>query len=211
MKNLTRSISLTGKYASGGCRIIVIGVSRGGMQALRSLLSALPCTFEVPVVIVQHRSEQFEDILMDYLRRWSALPVSEPYDKASIVDNQVYIAPAGYHLLVGKEGFNLSVDEPMLHARPSVDVLFESAAESYGAGCIGIVLTGSGQDGAQGLAKIKAAGGLTVVEDPATAAVPSMPQTAIDIGAVDYVLPLDEIAHFLVEHCATELKNRHAG
>ena len=144
-------------------KLIVIGTSWGGLRALKVLLSGLPKQFSVPIAIVQHRHKDSDNTLTLFLRRHSALPVEEAEDKAAIVPGQVYLAPADYHLLV--EGgdavtqpyFALSTEAPVLYARPSIDVLFESAADAYAEGVVGVILTGASQDGARGLAKIKGA------------------------------------------------------
>jgi two-component system chemotaxis response regulator CheB len=133
------------------------------------------------------------------LQRASALSVIEVEDKQPILGGGVYLAPADYHLLVECESFALSTDEPVLYARPSIDVLFESAADAYGAGVIGIILTGASADGARGLAAIKGQGGLAVVQDPASAECNIMPAAALGAVAADFVVPLLEIAPVLVK------------
>lgn len=178
--------------------IIVIGASLGGLDALRILLSGLPSGFPVPLVIVQHRLSQAPDGLVEQLQKSSALPVSEPEDKETIYNGHVYVAPADYHLLLERGSFSLSIDAPVLCARPAIDVLFGSAADVYGNACIAIILTGASNDGAAGLALIKMAGGVTVVENPATAQCPLMPQAAISASKIDYVLGLDKIAPLLI-------------
>ena len=122
-------------------------------------------------------------------------------DKQWIKPKTVYLAPADYHLLVEKGEFSLSVDEAVSHSRPSIDVLFESAADAYGPSLIGVILTGANNDGASGVRRIKSRGGLVVAQDPKTAEAPSMPEAAIATGAVDQILPLDQIGPFLVERC----------
>ena len=122
-------------------------------------------------------------------------------DKQWIKPGTVYFAPADYHLLVEKGEFSLSVDEAVHHSRPSIDVLFESAADAYGAALIGVILTGANDDGAAGARRIKSRGGLVVAQDPKTAEAPAMPAAAIAAGAVDQILPLDQIGPFLVERC----------
>lgn len=184
------------------CEIIVVGASLGGMSALKILLSGLSKTFFTPLVIVQHRLSQPQDGLVTYLQKWCALPVTEPNDKEPIVNKHVYLAPADYHLLLERRGtFSLSTEAAVLCARPSIDVLFESAADVYGASGVGVILTGASEDGAQGLAKVKAAGGITVVEDPATAQCSIMPQAALNIVAADHVLSIEQIVPFLTTLC----------
>jgi two-component system chemotaxis response regulator CheB len=176
--------------------IVVVGTSLGGLNALGVVLGGLPKTFPLPIVIVQHRSREVSDGLAEFLARRSALPVSEPSDKQPIAPGHVYLAPADYHLLIEPGYFAFSTEAPVQFARPSIDLLFESAADAYGPHLIGVVLTGSNADGAQGAARIVKKGGLVVVQEPATAESPIMPASAIARG-VDYVRPLPEIAALL--------------
>lgn len=178
----------------------MVGASLGGVAALKVLLSGLSGTFWLPLVIVQHRLSQ-PDGLMSYLQKCSVLPLTEPNDKEPIVNRHVYLAPADYHLLLERGSFALSTEPPVHSARPSIDVLFESAADVYGKTVIGIILTGASEDGAQGLAWIKSAGGMAVVEDPATAQCSIMPQAALTAGAADRVLAIEQIAPFLTALC----------
>lgn len=179
--------------------IVVVGTSIGGLKALQTLLSGLPDGFPVPVVIVQHRGKDPEISLCDFLGRSSRLPISEPEDKETIFPGRAYLATGDYHLLVESGSFALSTDPPVGFARPSIDVLFESAADAYRERTIGVVLTGANRDGAHGLAAIKQRGGLAVVEDPAGAACREMPEAAIAGTEVDKILPLQEIGPFLGE------------
>ena len=174
--------------------IVVIGASRGGLKAAQVVLSGLDPAFPWPVVIVQHRGKDHETGLCEYLKRSSALPVIEPDDKEEIRPGNVYLAPRDYHLLINGDSFALSVDPPVAFARPSIDVLFESAADEYQDRTIGVIMTGTNGDGALGLATIKAKGGLTLVEDPFTAAHKEMPEAALAQSTPDWVLPLSEIA-----------------
>ena len=181
--------------------LIVIGCSLGGMYALESVLCALPADFETPIAIAQHRHKKSNDRLPDFYRRSCKLDVVDAEDKQWIKPRTVYFAPPDYHLLVAKGEFNLSVDDLVRYSRPSIDVLFESAADAYGPRLIGVVLTGANDDGAEGAKRIKSRGGLVVVQDPETAEAPQMPRAAIATGAVDQILRLKEIAPFLVERC----------
>ncbi|MEA2447045.1 MAG: two-component system, chemotaxis family, protein-glutamate methylesterase/glutaminase [Actinomycetota bacterium] len=128
-----------------------------------------------------------------------SLPVKEVDDKDPIRDGHVYLAPPDYHLLVEPGSFALSVDEKVQFSRPSIDVLFESAADSYGADLIAVLLTGSNHDGTEGLLRVKDKGGVTIVQDPTTAERGEMPQTAIDAGAADVVAPIEGIADILLQ------------
>jgi two-component system, chemotaxis family, protein-glutamate methylesterase/glutaminase len=181
--------------------IVVIGASLGGLKALLVLLARFPGDFPLPIAIVQHRRKDPDDGLVAMLAGSSTLACCEAEDKQSLNPGVAYLAPANYHLLVEKERCALSTDAPVLCARPSIDVLFESAAEAFGPGAIGVVLTGSNADGARGAARIKQRGGLIVVQDPATAESPAMPRAAIATVSVDRVLPLQGIVGFLSETC----------
>ena len=174
--------------------IVVVGASVGGLKALQILLSGLPPGFPLPVVMVLHRGNDSESGLCEFLSRSSSLPVREPEDKEAVLPGHVYLAPRDYHLLIEKRSFALSTDPPVTFARPSIDVLFESVADEYEKTAIGVILTGANRDGSRGLAKIKARGGLTLVQEPASATCGEMPQAAIDLSEVDWILPLQEIA-----------------
>jgi two-component system chemotaxis response regulator CheB len=184
-----------------GYEIVVIGASRGGMRALATLLSVLPRELGGTVVAVLHRGEGLGDELIRFLQSASVLPVREAEDKDDLRRGVVYVAPPGYHLLLEKGGLALSTEGPVSWARPSIDVLFESAADAWGERVIGVVLTGTNADGAQGLARIKRRGGLTVVQAPSEAECPGMPEAAIAASAVDHVLPLAEIPALLSRLC----------
>jgi two-component system chemotaxis response regulator CheB len=179
--------------------LIVIGCSLGGMHALEKILCALPTEFDTPIAIAQHRHKKSDRGLAEFFRRSCKMRVMDADDKQWIQPGTVYFAPADYHLLVEKGEFSLSVDEQVHYSRPSIDVLFESAADAYGAALIGVVLTGANDDGAAGARRIKSRGGLVVAQDPKTAEAPAMPDAAIATGAVDQVLPLEQIGPFLVE------------
>lgn len=178
--------------------LVVVGTSLGGLRALEILLAGLPKSFPMSIAVVQHRHKASDNTLMTLLQQHSALPLKEPEDKEVLVPGWVYLAPADYHLLVEAGSFALSTDAPVWYARPSIDVLFESAADAYAQRVIGVILTGANQDGAQGLAKIKARGGLAVVQEPITAESRTMPKAAIAAVAVDWILPLEDIAPLLV-------------
>lgn len=181
--------------------LIVIGCSMGGMHALQRIFQALPEGFCIPIAVVQHRYRNSNEGLPDFLRRNSTLNVVDTTDKEWIKPGTVYLAPANYHLLVERGELSLSVDEKVEYSRPSIDVLFESAADAYGAAVIGIVLTGANADGARGAKRIKSRGGFVIAQDPATAESPIMPRAAIEMARVDRILPLDRIGPFLVELC----------
>lgn len=186
--------------------IVVIGVSLGGLHALRTVLGGLPEDFPLPVAIVQHRDKNSEELLSTYLQDYSNMKVVEVCDKDQIVPGGVFIAPPDYHLLVEDGWFSLSTEAPVWYSRPSIDVLFESAAFVCREKTIGILLTGANQDGAGGMGEIKKRGGLTIAQNPATAECGVMPESAISLGVVDRVLPLESISEFLVGICGNKRK-----
>jgi len=183
-------------------KAVVVGVSMGGMHALQSILSGINQSFSLPLLIVQHQSAQYKSNLAELLNRTCPLTVVDACSGDVIQPNHVYIAPAGYHLLVEKDKtIALSVDNPVNYSIPSIDVLFESAAEAYKETLIGVVLTGANHDGSQGLKTIKTYGGLTVVQDPKTAEAAQMPTSAINLTQPAHIVPLDEISDFLNKLC----------
>jgi two-component system, chemotaxis family, protein-glutamate methylesterase/glutaminase len=177
---------------------IVIGTSAGGVQAMSKLLPALPAGTRAAVIAVLHLSRDHPSLLPEIFQRVCRLPVREAEDKQPVEGGRVYIAPANYHLLVD-EGpqLALSADDPVNYSRPSIDVLFESAAEVYGKRLLGIILTGANADGAKGLAAVKDAGGLTVVQTPGSAQAPAMANAALALRPADQVLSLEGIASLL--------------
>jgi two-component system, chemotaxis family, protein-glutamate methylesterase/glutaminase len=180
--------------------IVVIGASLGGTKALSSLLSALPGHFPLPLGIVLHRAVESDDAtLRRLLQAHSALPVVEAEDKMPIAAGRVYLAPADYHLLVGKTEFSLSTEAPVMFARPSIDVLFESASAAFESKTLGVLLTGASAEGARGAAKIRERGGTVLVQDPETAECPVMPRAAIAADAASSILPLEGIPGALNE------------
>lgn len=181
--------------------LVVIGTSLGGLAALQVLLGRLDPRLALPVAVVQHRSSESDEALLTLLRTYCPLPVEEPEDKQPIEAGHIYLAPASYHLLVDGASFALTTDAPVCYARPSIDVLFESAAIAYCERLIGVVLTGASRDGAEGARSIKERGGLLVVQDPQTAENSVMPLAALNTATADEVLPLEEIASFL-NRCA---------
>jgi two-component system, chemotaxis family, protein-glutamate methylesterase/glutaminase len=184
------------------CELVVIGSSEGGAHTLPQLLAGLPPDFPAAVAAVQHRGPEAEaGGLASFLGSRSALPVREAEDHQSIEPGVVHLAPADYHLLVEDTRFALSTEAPLMHARPSIDVLFESAAEACGEQLVGVVLTGGGRDGARGLRRIGLGGGFTIAQDPATCERPEMPEAAIAAHQPKRVMPVEEMAPLLVELC----------
>ena len=179
---------------------IVIGGSAGALDALAALLPALPAGCPFPVAIVVHVPANKPSYLAEVLASKTVLPVKEAEDKEPIAPGVVYIAPPNYHLLIERgRTFALSDDQVLHFSRPAIDVLFESAAEAYGDRLAGVVLTGASEDGAAGLAAIKRAGGLAIVQSPATASARPMPEAAIAAAEVDHILPVVEIAPLLAQ------------
>lgn len=189
-------------------QLVVIGASLGGLNALTVLLENLPKNFPVPIAVAQHRHPDAEEDLSALLQHYSNLIVKDAEDKEEILPGKVYLAPADYHLLVeGRNSsmasphFALSTDAAVTYMRPSIDVLFESAADAYTQKVIGVVLSGANHDGTKGLARIKARGGKAIVQEPKTAECSIMPASASASVIVDKILPLTDIASFLAQIC----------
>ncbi|MCR5876603.1 chemotaxis protein CheB [Phenylobacterium sp. J426] len=179
-------------------RAVAIGGSAGAVQALLQILPALPHTLPVPVLVVVHVPPDRENALVPLLADRCRLEVKEAEDKEPARPGVVYFAPSDYHLLVEADGsLSLSSDELVHHSRPSIDVLFESAADALGPGLVAIVLTGANQDGARGLLAVARAGGTAIVEDPETATASVMPAAACDAAPGAAVMSLDAIAAHL--------------
>jgi two-component system, chemotaxis family, protein-glutamate methylesterase/glutaminase len=174
--------------------VVAIGASLGGLNAVETLLEALPKTYPAALLIVQHRRADSDSRLLELLRSHSRLPVSEPEDKQPLEPGHVYLAPPNYHMLVERGLLSLSIDPPVAFARPSIDVLFESVADAYGPRAVGVVLTGSNHDGAAGAAAIKRRGGIVLVQDPSSAEAPETPRAALAATCVDAVLRLPALA-----------------
>lgn len=178
-------------------RACVVGASAGGIQAVRTVLGGLAPGFRPAVIVVQHVAAGGGS-LVEACRDDCPLVVADAGERERIQPGHVYLAPPGYHLLVEKsERFALSVDDKVCYARPSIDVLFESAADVWGATVVGIVLTGANDDGARGLKAIRDRGGRAIVQAPDEAASPEMPRAALKIAGADEVLRLAEIAPLL--------------
>lgn len=184
--------------------IVVIGTSWGGLAALRALIGGLPAEFLVPVVVVQHRHKQSDNLLTTLLQERTPLCVCEVEDKAPIKQGYVYLAPADYHLLVEPGFFSLSTEEPVRYSRPSIDVTFVSAADTYGDRSAGVVLTGANADGSRGLKRIFQRGGLTIVQRPETAESPAMPLAALASVPDARAMTLEEIVTTLSSLHAVE-------
>ncbi|HEX4151441.1 MAG TPA: chemotaxis protein CheB [Steroidobacteraceae bacterium] len=181
--------------AGSGVQAVVIGASAGGVQALGELLPAFAAGSAAVVFVVLHIPRDRPSLLTEVFSRRCALQVREAQDKEPVAPGTIYFAPANYHLLVD-EGpqLALSADDLVHHSRPSIDVLFESAAQVYGSRLLGVILTGANEDGAEGLAAVHDAGGVTVTQEPETAVASTMVLSAMQLRAPDHVLPLDRIA-----------------
>jgi two-component system chemotaxis response regulator CheB len=180
---------------------IVMGASAGGLHALTRILQLLPPNYQLPVVVVQHRSKDQRNLLEEVLQQKCKVHIKQADEKELIQRGTVYIAPPDYHLLIESNGsFSLSFDPPVNFSRPSIDVLFETAADVFKQRLLGIILTGANSDGAQGIKKISLLGGTTIAQDPETADHPEMPRAAINTGHVQHILNPDAIGDFLL-HC----------
>ena len=182
------------------CEIIVIGVSAGGMEALRKIIPKLPVNFSSPIAIVQHMHPHSDDFLVKDLNNRSQLTVKQADEKEGLKPGFVYFAPSNYHLLIENDKtFSLSVCDLVNFARPAIDVLFATAAEVYQEKTLGIVLTGANHDGSLGAKTIKDYGGLVIAQDPESAEVDTMPRAAIKAVNVDFILSLEKIVEHLLK------------
>jgi len=181
-------------------KAVVIGASAGGVDALMEILPGLPASFGLPLVVVLHLPESRHSQLAEIFGQRTSLQAREAADKETLTPGTLYFAPSGYHLLVETDhSLSLSCEGHVHFSRPSIDVLMESAADAYGPGLAGILLTGANSDGARGLDKIGRQGGLSVVQDPAEARMPAMPEAAIRLRQPDLILDLKSIHSLLLE------------
>lgn len=180
---------------------IAIGTSWGGLKALRTVLAPLPADYPYPIFIVQHRKEQEGSLLAALLSDITRISVQDAINWEPIQPNRIYLAPADYHLQIELDKrLTVTMDDPVHFSRPAIDVLFTTAADAYKTQLLGILLTGASKDGTAGLRHIKVRGGQTVVQDPREAEASLMPQTAVDAHLADYILTLQEIAHYLRQY-----------
>jgi len=184
---------------------IVIGGSAGALDALLAIVPALPEQLSCPIVIVIHLPPAQPNLVPEILSRVCARAVYEAEDKAPLRDRTIYVAAPNYHLLIERNrSLSLSIDEPVQHSRPAIDVLFESAADAYGPAVAGLVLSGANQDGAEGLRQIQKAGGVAIVQAPATASSPMMPEAAMQrVGPSAHVVRLEHLVFFLAKIAGT--------
>lgn len=181
-------------------KVLVIGSSWGGVEALTTLVSALPPGFSPGVIVVQHQHPHSRDALAHILARHSRLPVRDVEDKDDFRGGEIFLAPANYHLLLEKDlSFSLSLDTPVQYCRPSLDVTFDSVARAFEHRSMALVLTGANEDGAEGVRAIRKAGGYTMAQEPTTAIAPTMPAAAIATGCIDTVLRLGDVVPHLLQ------------
>jgi two-component system chemotaxis response regulator CheB len=179
-------------------KVIIIGASAGGVQALQKIIGSFEKDFSMAVIIVQHLHPQSDDFMIRRLAKVCSIPVKEAEKREMIKPGMVYVAPPNYHLLIEEDkSFALSTDPRVNFCRPSIDVLFESAADIFGSNLIGIILSGANNDGAMGMKKIKKLGGMTIVQDPATAESDIMPGSVLNIMKVDAILTPEKIGNLL--------------
>ena len=182
--------------------LIVVGGSAGALDLMLDIARALPEPLLSPMVVVLHLQPNQPSLVPDLLARSCRRPVREVEDKVVMQPQTIYVAPPNYHVLVERDrSLALSVDPPVHWSRPSIDVLFETAAEAWTNRLVGVVMTGANSDGAEGLRSIRARGGTAVVQDPAGAYAPAMPQAALDLAGADHCVPLDDIAPLLNRLC----------
>ena len=188
---------------------IVIGGSAGALDALLSIMPSLPEQISCPIVIVLHLPPALPSHVPEILSRVCARAVHEAEDKAPLRDQTIYVAAPNYHLLIERNrSLSLSIDEPVHHSRPAIDVLFESAAEAYGPAVAGLVLSGASQDGAEGLWQIRQAGGVAIVQSPATASSPMMPEMAmLRVGPYAHVVRLPDLGAFLAKLVGAKIRS----
>ncbi|HEX2600975.1 MAG TPA: chemotaxis protein CheB [Gemmatimonadaceae bacterium] len=179
--------------------VVALGTSWGGLSAMTKLLSELPEAFSIPIVVVQHRGKDSDMLLVRLLQDSTELKVCEIEDKDVLCAGTVHIAPADYHVLIEPGYLSLTIEEPVRFSRPSIDVMFTSAADTYGSATIGVVLTGANEDGAAGLGRIVRAGGRGLIQDPKTAEIPIMPAAAIKAVPTAEVVALDKMSRRLIQ------------
>jgi two-component system chemotaxis response regulator CheB len=185
---------VNGKY-----KAVVIGTSAGGLIALSMLLEKLPFNYPVPIIVVQHRSKEPRELLEEILQNKCTMRIKQADEKETIESGFIYVAPPDYHLLIESDfTFSLAADEAVHYSRPSIDVLFESAASVYKNQLVGIILTGANSDGAKGISTIAENGGLTIAQRPDEALFPAMPLASIETKKVALVFTLSEIQSFLL-------------
>src|SRR5689334_23277097 len=179
-------------------RIIVMGASTGGFEAFRKIISKLPADFNSSIFIVWHIAPDIRGILPQVLNNVSGIHAANAYDKEEIKPNRIYVAPPDHHLVVEQGRVRVTHGPKENRFRPAVDPLFRSAAYTYGNRVIGVILSGALDDGTAGLWTVKHFGGITIVQDPMDAEVPSMPENALREVSVDYCVGVSELPELLV-------------
>ncbi|HEY3133726.1 MAG TPA: chemotaxis protein CheB [Gemmatimonadaceae bacterium] len=188
--------------------VVAVGTSWGGLSVMTKVLGGLPQDFPIPIVVVQHRSKDSDTLLSELLQDSTDLTVCEIEDKDVLQPGRVHIAPADYHVMLEPGFLSLTLEEPVRFSRPSIDVMFDSAADTYGPATIGVVLTGANEDGARGLAHIVRRGGHALVQDPKTAEIPIMPRAAVRAVPSAEIVPLHSLAPRLIELSREDSKSR---
>lgn len=187
---------------------IVIGVSAGGLHALSQIFRKLPASYPIPVIVVQHRSKDERTLLEEVLQEKVKLKIRQADEKEKIEGKCIYFAPPDYHLLIERNRtFSLSYDAPVNYSRPSIDVLFETAASVYKHALLGIILTGANSDGANGITAIRRYGGTTIAQNPATAQFNAMPGAAVETGSIQKIFDLEQIEDFLITLAEKKITN----
>jgi two-component system, chemotaxis family, protein-glutamate methylesterase/glutaminase len=179
-------------------KAVVIGGSAGSFPVITKLLNDLRSDFHLPIILCLHRLKHVREGFDDVLNMKSRIHVMEPDDKTKLRAGHIYLAPANYHILIeNTHNISLNIDAPVMFSRPSIDVLFESAANIFKDKLVGIILSGANSDGAHGIKMVKHFGGLTVVQDPEEASISAMPLAALDICKIDYIYKVEQITHLL--------------
>lgn len=189
-------------YSLRNFDVVALGASAGGLNALSQVLSALPANFPSSIVVVQHLAPGHKSWIAKLLGRSTRLKVKQAEHGEILLPGVVYTAPPDEHLLVGPGKIQLAHSQLVHFSRPSIDLLFESVAGTYGSRSIGVVLSGSGKDGSAGVRTIKEAGGITIAQTPETAEFRHMPEAAIETGCIDFILPLTDIGEKLAGLCS---------
>lgn len=188
------------KKLSSKYDVVLIGGSSGSLISIIKILESFEENIDLSVIIVLHQLKENSDRMRELLSGKTKVKTIIPNDKEIILKNRIYIAPPDYHLMIEKEQtFSYSFEDPINYSRPSIDLLFETAACAYGNRIIGILLSGSNSDGTKGLKKIRSFGGLSIVQDPCTADFPQMPESAIKNSGVDHVLSVKKIINYLTK------------
>ncbi|MGP1716767.1 MAG: chemotaxis protein CheB [Methylophilus sp.] len=178
---------------------IVVGASAGGIEAMMHIFCPLPPNYPLPIISVIHMPDNHDSHLAEVFQQWTRIKVEDAEDKASIRKGRLYFAPAGYHLLIEEDAtFSLSCEMPVNYSRPSIDLMMQSAAQAYGKGLLGILLTGANLDGAMGMQSVKQHGGVTIVQAPSEAKSGTMPKEAIKLQTPDLIQGLTEIKNMLL-------------